>query len=83
MKPDKSEYPKIQQAILQFLFDEAKATAFSAIVALINKPESETRYHCDVLATQQVIAGQNVKVGTQFVSGYVITAAGRKRIMEQ
>jgi DNA-binding Lrp family transcriptional regulator len=83
MKPDKTEYPKIQQSILQFLFDQAKATTFTAIVNLVNKPESEVRYHCDVLAGQQVITGESVRVGSGFVGGYVITAAGRKRIMEQ
>ena len=83
MKTDKAEYPQIQQSILQFLFDRARATTFGDIVKLVGKPESEARYHCDVLVSQRVIAGESVRVGSQIVGGYVITAAGRKRIMEQ
>ena len=84
MSADKTEYKKIQGQILKHLFDKAKAEKFTEITALTKNPESEAQYHCDVLTEQGFIAAQRVSIGGgHTVAGYVITALGRKEVMEQ
>ena len=83
MSADKTEYKKIQFAILKLLFNNARATSLADITKMTQKPKSDTQYHCDVLTEQRLIQSVSVPVGERFTDGFSITVLGRKTIMEQ
>lgn len=79
--PNKEEYPKLQDKIVQYLFDNPRKVTFDEIMNLIKKPQSEAEYHCEVLQSKRLI--EWTSSGNYNVPAYQITETGRRYIMEQ
>jgi len=81
---DIEEYKKIQDQIVQHLFDQAKKVSKEDLKNLIKKPESELDYHLDVLVdNRKLIQRDNITSGNSHITGFSITKEGRKYIMEK
>jgi hypothetical protein len=78
----KEEYVQLQSKLLRHLFDAAKRVPFSELQKLIDKPESETRYHLEEMSARDEVNHQPIIGGGKAVDAYVITTKGRKQIME-
>jgi hypothetical protein len=83
MSANTDEYKKIQRVILKFLFDSATLATLDEICSLTKKPKSEAEYHCDELRVAGLIGNAQKISGGALVRGFIITAKGRKEIMEQ
>ena len=86
MKLPKKEHEQAQAKILKFLFDKGEAARIEELCQVIPSPKSETEYHCDVLLEKGWIRDARLPLGMTSgegpVSGFVITAGGRKHVME-
>ena len=78
-----AEYKAIQDKIVQQLFDKATKVSEADIQKLIGKESSETEYHLEQLVAGKRIQLSNITSTGRSITAYIITAEGRKWVMEK